>query len=62
MSTKNPYTKIEVVEERHPKQPEDSPLVKVSHVLVNGHQSESRKTAYSSTTGTTNATGKTWSE
>lgn len=36
MSNKNPYTKIEVIEERHPKQPEDSPLVKVSHVLVNG--------------------------
>lgn len=36
MSTKNPYTKIEVVEERHPKQPDDTPLVKVSHVLVNG--------------------------
>lgn len=36
MSRKTPYTKVEVVEELREQQPEDSPLVRVSHVLING--------------------------
>lgn len=36
--SKTPYTKVEIVEERHPNQPEDTPLVKPQHVLINGHK------------------------
>ena len=36
MSKKTPYTKVEVVEERHPNQPENTPLVKPQHILING--------------------------
>src|SRR5699024_1281518 len=32
MSKETPYTKVELVEERHPNQPENSPLVKPQHV------------------------------
>lgn len=38
MSKKTPYTKVEVVEERHPNQPEDSPCIKPQHVLINGQK------------------------
>ena len=36
MSRKTPYTKVEVVEERHPNQPENTPCVKMNTVLING--------------------------
>jgi len=38
MSRKSPYTKVEVIEERHPNQPADSPMVKFTDVLVNGQK------------------------
>lgn len=36
--SKTPYTKVEIVEERHPNQPEDTPMVKPQHVLINGQK------------------------
>jgi len=38
MSKETPYTKVELVEERHPNQPENTPLVKPQHVLINGQE------------------------
>lgn len=38
MSKKTPYTKVEVVEERHPNQPESVPLVRTNKVLINGKE------------------------
>src|SRR5690625_3815478 len=38
MSKETPYTKVELVEERHPNQPENTPLIKPQHVLINGQK------------------------
>ena len=38
MSQKTPYTVVEVVEERHPNQPENTPCIKPQHVLINGQK------------------------
>lgn len=38
MSRKTPFTKVEIVEERHPNQPENAPLVKPNNVLINGQK------------------------
>ncbi len=36
--SKTPYTKVELIEERHPNQPEDTPCIKPQHVLINGQK------------------------
>jgi len=38
MTKNTPYTKVEVVEERRPNQPEDTPCIKPQHVLINGQK------------------------
>lgn len=38
MSKKTPYTKVEIVEERHENQPENVPLVRTNKVLINGKE------------------------
>lgn len=38
MSKKTPFTKVEILEERHPNQHEDTPLVKPNNVLINGQK------------------------
>lgn len=38
MIKNTPLTKVEVIEERHPNQPENAPLIRTNKVLINGKE------------------------